>query len=150
MRSTRAALLLSYVTTLIGVGALPLALALAVMANGIFGYRLDQTLWPIVWLVGGPQSGPVTSLGRALGSSSEMVFQLEAVAGLVLVATNPLLTGIASAAGLTQGRPLAAMERVNNYDLPYVAPWLVFGVLHILVTLVLVWLTARSLGRARR
>jgi hypothetical protein len=31
-----------------------------------------------------------------------------------------------------------------------VAPWLVFGVLHVLVTLVLVWLTARSLGRARR
>jgi hypothetical protein len=121
------------------------------MANGIFGYRLDQTLWPVVWLVGGPQSSPVSSLGRSLGSQSEAVLQLEALAGLLIVATNPLLTGIASAAGLTQGRPLAAWESVGNtYELPYVAPWLVFGVLHVLMTLVLIWLTARSLGRTRR
>ena len=79
-----------------------------------------------------------------------LLLQFEAVVGQLLVATNPLLAGITSAAGLVLGRPLAAWERVGNVDLPYVAPWLLFGVVHLLVALVLIWLTARSLGRARR
>jgi hypothetical protein len=78
-----------------------------------------------------------------------LVFTLEAWGGQLLVASNPLLTGIASAAGLVQGRPIVGTERVANVDLVYVAPWLLFSGLHLLAALVLIWLTARALRRAR-
>lgn len=150
LRTTRAALLLSYVTTLIGVGALPLGLVLLVLGRGMFGYRFDETIWPLGWLINGPQGAPASGLGRTLGSENEVVLQIEAVVGQVLVATNPLLAGITSAAGLVMGRPLMAWERVgSNIDLPYVAPWLLFGVVHLLAALVLIWMTTRSLRRAR-
>jgi hypothetical protein len=125
---------------------------LMVLGNGLFGYRFDEAIWPLGWLINGPNGSPATSLGRTLGSSNPLLLQAEAVVGQLLVATNPLLAGIASAAGLVQGRPLVAWERVgsNNVDLPYVAPWLLFGVVHLLAALGLIWLTTRSLGRARR
>jgi ABC-2 type transport system permease protein len=152
LRTTRSALLLSYVTTLIGVAALPLVLVLLVMANGLFGYRLDATLWPLVWLVNGSQGSVFTgSATGSLGQPDVPLLQAEAVVGQLIVATNPLLTGIASAAALVQGRPIVGMERiVNNFDLPYVAPWLLFGALHVVASAVLIWLTARALRRARR
>ena len=55
MRTTRAALLLSYVTTLIGVGALPLGLVLMVLGRGMFGFRFDEAIWPLGWLINGSQ-----------------------------------------------------------------------------------------------
>jgi ABC-type transport system involved in multi-copper enzyme maturation permease subunit len=148
LRTTRAALLLSYVTTLVGVGALPLALVLLVLGNGLFSVRLDDSLWPLVWLVNGPQSSPFRGSGQS--PPSPPLLQTQAIVGQLIVATNPLLAGIASAAGLVQSRPLAGFERVANIDVLYISPWLLFGGLHLLVSLVLIWLTSRALGRARR
>jgi hypothetical protein len=65
------------------------------------------------------------------------------------VASNPLLAGIASAAGLVQGRPVVAVEQVAGAPLLYVAPWLLFAILHLLAAFALIWLTARALQRAR-
>lgn len=148
LRTTRAALLLSYVTTLLGVGGLPLALVLLFLGNGLFGVRLDDSLWPLVWLVNGSQTSPFRGSGQS--APSQTVLQAQAIVGQLAVATNPLLAGIASAAGLVQARPLAGFEHVGNVDLLYVSPWLLFSVLHLLAAIILIWLTARALGRARR
>lgn len=150
LRTTRAARLLSYVTTLVGVGALPLGLVLLGMASGLFGYRFDEMLWPLAWLMNGSQTFPWRALGGSATPQDAMLLQAGAVVGQLVVATNPLLAGIASAAGLVQGRPVLGMERSGWVDLPYVAPWLLFGILHLLAALLLIWLTTRSLGRARR
>jgi hypothetical protein len=64
-----------------------------------------------------------------------------------LMATNPLLTGVTSAAGLVAGRPPVGLERVTNVELLYVAPWLLFAVVHLLAAGALIWLTARTLRR---
>src|SRR4051794_39433256 len=79
LRTTRSALLLSYVTTLIGVGTLPLGLILMVLGNGLFGYRFDEAIWPLGWLINGPNGSPASSLGRSLGPSSPLLLQVEAV-----------------------------------------------------------------------
>jgi hypothetical protein len=98
-------------------------------------------------------NGSRVSLSRFGGSGEivgrELLLQAEAVIGQLLVASNPLLAGITSAAGLVQGRAVVAMERVDTLDLPYMAPWLLFGLLHVLTSAVLIWLTARCLRRAR-
>lgn len=148
LHSTRAAMLISYATTLLGVGGLPLALFLMVLANGVTGSRLDETLWPLVWLMNGPGSMPGLLGGSSFLATSSFVLQLEAVVGQLLIATNPLLAGITSAAGLVQGRGVVALEQTSPATLPYVAPWLLFGVLHVLANVWLIRLTARALRRA--
>jgi ABC-type transport system involved in multi-copper enzyme maturation permease subunit len=149
LRTTRGAMLLSYVTTLAGVGGLPLALVLAAVASGLFGIRPDPVLWPLVWLVNGPQSANLRFGGPGSAiDGSPLAIQLQAAAGQLLVATNPLLTGIVSAAGLVLGRPTLAVEEVSGIDLFYAAPWLLFSAVHLLATIVLIWLTARALRRA--
>jgi ABC-type transport system involved in multi-copper enzyme maturation permease subunit len=148
LRTTRSAMLLSYVTTLLGVGGLPLVLILFLIANGAFGVRLDDVLWPLIWLTNGPGSLPGRLGATAATLQSPLMIQVEAVIGQLLVASNPLLAGITSAAGLVQGRPIAAIEHSGSVDLPYVAPWLLFSVLHLLASVVLIWLTARCLRRA--
>jgi ABC-type transport system involved in multi-copper enzyme maturation permease subunit len=148
LRTTRAALLLSYVTTLLGVAGLPLALVLLFLGNGLVGSRLDEILWPLGWLINGPQNFPSRVFGANATPQSPSLLQLEAVVGQLLVASNPLLAGITSAAGLVQGRALAGVERVATIDLPYMAPWLLFGIIHLLAASLLIWLTARALRRA--
>ena len=132
LRTTRGAMLFSYVTTLLGVGGLPLILILLAISSGAFRARLDEVIWPLEWLMNGSR----VSLNRFGGSSAiaehEALLQTQAVIGELLVASNPLLTGITSAAGLVQGRPVVAMERIDTLDVPYVAPWLLFSVLHLL------------------
>jgi ABC-type transport system involved in multi-copper enzyme maturation permease subunit len=148
LRSTRSAMLLSYATTILGVGGLPLALVLIVLSNGLVGSRLDVVLWPLAWLVNGPQV-PTYRFGiPGVGPPSAPLLQLEGAAGQLAVASNPLLAGIASAAGLVQGRPLVGVEQIGTVEVVYVAPWLLFAILHLLATLVLIWLTTRSLRRA--
>jgi len=147
LRTTRGALLLSYITTLAGVGGLPLAFMLALLGNGLFGTRnMDDLLWPLAWLLNGPQW-----LGNRYSGNAQVLnpvtMQLEAVVGQLLMATNPLLTGVTSAAGLVAGRPVIALERVANVELLYVAPWLLFTGVHLLVAGALIWLTARTLRR---
>jgi hypothetical protein len=51
--------------------------------------------------------------------------------------------------GLVQGRSIVGVEQIGTLDLPYVAPWLLFSVLHALASVVLIWLAARCLRRAR-
>jgi hypothetical protein len=147
LRTTRGALLLSYITTLAGVGGLPLAFLLALLGNGVFGIRdLDDLLWPLAWLMNGPQW-----LANRYGGDAQVLepltMQVGAIIGQVLMATNPLLTGVTSAAGLVAGRPVVGLERAANVDLLYVAPWLLFVVLHLLAAGALIWLTARTLRR---
>ena len=103
LRTTRGAMLFSYVTTLLGVGGLPLVLILLAISSGAFGARLDEVIWPLEWLMNGSR----VSLNRFGGSGAiaehEALLQTQAVIGELLVASNPLLTGITSAAGLVQG-----------------------------------------------
>jgi ABC-type transport system involved in multi-copper enzyme maturation permease subunit len=148
LRTTRGAMLFSYLTTLLGVGGVPLVLVLAVVASSLFGFRAEDALWPLSWLLNGPQTSSLRFSGGA-GVPAATPMQLEAAAAQAVVASNPLLAGVASAAGLVQGRPLVGVERVANADLVYVAPWLLFGGLHLLAALVLIWLTARALRRPR-
>lgn len=149
LRTTRGAMLLSYVTTLLGVGGLPLVLILLAISSGAFGARLDEVIWPLEWLMNGSR----VSLNRFGGSGAiadrALLLQAEAVAGQLLVASNPLLAGITSAAGLVQGRAVVAIEKIDTLGVPYMAPWLLFSILHVLASIVFVWLTARCLRRAR-
>jgi ABC-type transport system involved in multi-copper enzyme maturation permease subunit len=149
LRTTRGAMLFSYITTLLGVGGLPLVLILFVVANGAFGVRLDDVLWPLAWLANGSSISPGRLGGAAAIAQRPLLLQIEAVIGQILVASNPLLAGITSAAGLVQGRSTVAVEHVAGIDLLYVAPWLLFSILHVLASVVLIWLTARCLRRAR-
>ena len=149
LRTTRSAMLFSYVTTLFGIGGIPLVLVLFVIANGAFGVRLDEVVWPLEWLMNGSR----VSLSRFGGpggiAQREMLLQAQAVIGQLLVASNPLLTGITSAAALVQGRSVVGLEQVDTLTVPYVAPWLLFTILHGLASIVLIWLTARCLRRGR-
>ena len=149
LRTTRGALLFSYVTTVLGVGGLPLVLLLLVIANGAFGVRLDEVIWPLEWLMNGSRASLSRFGGPNAVAQNATLYQAEAVLGQLLVASNPLLAGITSAAGLVQGRPVVAMEQIDTLDVPYVAPWLLFSILHVLASVVLIWLTARCLRRAR-
>jgi len=149
LRTTRGAMLFSYVTTLLGVGGLPLVLILFVIASGAFGVRLDDVVWPLEWLMNGSRVSSNRFGGSAAIAQGAVILQTEAVIGQLLVASNPLLTGITSAAGLVQGRSIVAVEQIDTLTLPYVAPWLLFSILHVLTSIVLIWLTARCLRRAR-
>lgn len=148
LRTTRAAVLLAYATTLLGIGALPFGLLTIVFFQGLLGSRLDAALWPATWLLNGPSSSSIVFArpGAAIESGQAWI-QFDAILAQLVVATNPLLAGIASAAGLTQGRPLVGVERVGTVDLLYVAPWLTFGVIHVLAIVLLIWLTVRALRR---
>jgi ABC-2 type transport system permease protein len=148
LRTTRAAVLLAYATTLLGVGLLPFALLMAVFFEGVLGGRTDFWLWPLAWLVYGPSGGglPFTQPG-AIVETGRLALQVDAIVAQVVVATNPLLAGVASAAGLTNGRPVVGVEQVGTVDLLYVAPWLTFGLMHLLAIVVLIWLTGRALRR---
>jgi ABC-type transport system involved in multi-copper enzyme maturation permease subunit len=149
LRSTRGAMLLSYATTLLAVAGLPLLLLLLVIVNGTFGVRLDEVVWPLEWLMNGSRVSPNRFGGPTAVAEWALLIQAQAIVGQVLVASNPLITGITSAAGLVQGRDLVAMDEIADVHLPYVAPWLLFSVLHVLGSAILIWLTARCLRRAR-
>ena len=149
LRTTRSAMLLSYATTLLGVGGLPVVLVLFLIANGTVGVRLDDVLWPLFWLMNGSQASAGRLGSSAVTGQGPLLLQIEAVIGQLLVASNPLLAGISSAAALVQGRSVVALERVADVDLPYVAPWLLFSGIHAIAAVVLIWLTARCLRRAR-
>jgi ABC-type transport system involved in multi-copper enzyme maturation permease subunit len=148
LRTTRGAMLFSYVTTLLGVGGLPLMFILLIIANGAFGIRMDDVLWPLAWLLNGPGASLNRAGNSVFAAQYPILVQIEAVVGQLLVASNPLIAGIASATGLVQGRPIASIEHAANIDIPYVAPWLLFAIQHVLTTTVLIWLTARCLRRA--
>jgi ABC-2 type transport system permease protein len=106
LKTTRAAMLLAYVTTLFGID-------------------------------------------HAVALQPPALIQIEGALGQLIAASNPLVTGFTSAIGLTQGRPLVGVEQVLSVELVYVAPWLLFSIVHLLAALVLIWLTARTLRRAR-
>jgi ABC-type transport system involved in multi-copper enzyme maturation permease subunit len=148
LRTTRGAMLFSYVTTLLGVAGLPLVLMLLAISSGAFGARLDEAIWPLEWLMNGTRVSS-SRFGSAGIASRETLLQAQAVIGQVLVASNPLLTGFTSAAALVQGRAVVAMEQIDTLNVPYVAPWLLFGIQHLLTSVVMIWLTARCLRRAR-
>jgi len=149
LRTTRAAMLFSYVTTLLGVAGLPLILVLLAISSGAFGARLNEVIWPLEWLMNGTRISVSRFGGAGEIAGRELLLQSQAVIGQLLVASNPLLTGFTSAAALVQGRAIVAMERIDVLDVPYVAPWLLFGILHVLTSAVMIWLTARCLRRAR-
>lgn len=151
MRSTRAAILLAYVATILGVGGLPFCLLLLIIGSGIFGARVETELWPLVWLLNGPQT-----VSNRLGPTDGDVFgggvllQFEAILGQLVMATNPLIAGITSASTLVRGRPIFSLDEIAGVDVLYVAPWLLFGIVHVLASVLLIWLTARALRRASR
>lgn len=148
VRTTRGALLLSYITTLAGVGGVPLAFLLALLGSGLFGTRyLEDALWPLIWLMNGPQALGSRFTANSAIIDSPLTMHVQAGVGQLLVAMNPLLTGVTSAAALVTGRPIVGLERVANVDLLYVAPWLLFAVVHLLTSGALIWLTARTLRR---
>jgi hypothetical protein len=150
LRTTRAAMLLAYVTTLLGVVALPFGLLMAALVEGVFGNRSDFWFWPAAWLLNGPTASGVMTRPGGLADAGPFAPRTDAILAQLAIATNPLLTGVTSAAGLTQGRPLYGVEQVGAAELLYVAPWLTFGVLHLLAIFVLIWLTGRALRRDAR
>ncbi|MCC7372211.1 MAG: ABC transporter permease subunit [Chloroflexi bacterium] len=147
LHTTRAAMLFSYVTMLLGTGGLPLLIVLLAIADGLFGLDMDETIWPLVWLINGAESTTRRMVGDGQSVDAALL-HAEAGLGQLLAASNPLIAGITSAAGQIAGRPLVAFEQVAGVELLYVAPWLVFAVLHLLAALVLIWQTSRVLRRA--
>jgi ABC-type transport system involved in multi-copper enzyme maturation permease subunit len=130
LRSTRAAVLLAYATTLAGTVVLPAAGILSIAASELlFGLRGN----PFGWLVGDPPT--------------EARVQLAAILGQLASATNPPLTGVFSAVTLTRGRGLVFTERLGGFDVTLVAPWLLFAVVHVAAIGLLLWLTVRALRR---
>jgi ABC-type transport system involved in multi-copper enzyme maturation permease subunit len=153
LRTTRGAVLMAYATMLVGVGGVPLVLFLGALSSGVLASGVGDRLWPVIWLVNGPSSSTLHSVfGRpeAQGALQSGWLPTEAIVAQVIVATNPLLAGIASAAGLVQGRPLVGMEQVAQTDVLYIAPWLLFAAVHLLAIVLLVWLTSRALRRDLR
>jgi ABC-type transport system involved in multi-copper enzyme maturation permease subunit len=148
VRTTRGAMLLSYITTLAGVGGMPLAFVLALLGSGLFGTRyMEDMLWPLIWLMNGPQALGSRFTTTSAVIDSPLTMHLQVGIGQLLVATNPLLTGVTSAAALVTGRPVVGLERVANVELVYIAPWLLFAAAHLLASGALIWLTARTLRR---
>ena len=117
LRTTRGAMLFSYVTTLLGVGGLPLVLRAArhrqrgvrdPSGRGDLAARMaDERLAGL--------GQPLRRRSAAVAENA-LLFQAEAVIGQLLVASNPLLTGITSAAALVQGRPIVAVEQIDTLD----------------------------------
>jgi ABC-type transport system involved in multi-copper enzyme maturation permease subunit len=149
LRTTRAAMLFSYVTTLIGTGGVPLIFLLLVIGDGLFRLDPDDTLWPLIWLVNGAESTSRRMANGHLADASPVLIHAQAMFGQLLAASNPLVAGITSASGFVGGRPIIGFEQVMHIDLLYVAPWLLFSIIHILASMVLIWLTGRALRRAR-
>lgn len=150
LRTTRGAVLMAYATMLVGVGGVPLGLLLLALFNGVLTGTNDDRIWPLAWLLGGPNSSAMQyTFGRpdAAVALRGGWLQVDAIVAQVLAATNPLLAGVASAAALVQGRPLVGTERVVQTDVLYVAPWLLFGIVHLLAIVLLIWLTGRALRR---
>ncbi len=132
--TTRAAVLLAYATTLIGVAMLPVGGVLVLLAGQLlFGSQGG----PVAWLFGNPFTQP-------------LAVQAAATLGQLAVATNPPLTSLVSALTLTQGKGIVFTERISGHDVLFAAPWLVFAALHVLAIGLLVCLTARALRRAAR
>ena len=133
LRTTRAAVLLAYATTLTGVAALPVGSLLFLVGGQV--------------LFGG--GGGLT--GWLLDDVSEpLVIQAASTLGQILLATNPPLTSLFSAVSLTRGEAVVFTERISGHDIVLVAPWLLFSLLHGLAIVLLVWLTARALRRSAR
>ncbi len=149
LRSTRAAMLFSYITMLVGTCGVPMLVLLMAIGDGLFGLDMDVWIWPLSWLING-----ATNTSSRMGNTSLMqvdvaVLHVQAWIGQLLAATNPLVAGIASAAALAEGRPVVGFERILQTDILYVAPWLLFGVVHLLASVFLIWRTGRCLRRAR-
>jgi hypothetical protein len=149
LRTTRAAMLFSYVTTLLGTAGLPLIILLLAIGDGMFGLDIDAVIWPLAWLINGAEQTTRQLENGDPSRLSATLLHTEAIIGQVVAASNPLMAGITSAAGLVAGRPVVAFEAVAQVELLYVAPWLLFAVLHVLASMVLIWLTGRALRRAR-
>lgn len=149
LRTTRAAMLFSYVTTLLGTAGLPLIILLLAIGDGLFRIDVDDLLWPLNWLINGPEQTTRGIENRGLDTITPVLIHAEAAFGQLLAATNPLIAGITSAAGLVAGRPVIGFEAVAQAELLYVAPWLLFAIIHALAALLLIWLTGRALRRAR-
>ena len=149
LRTTRAAMLLSYVTTLLGTAGLPLMILLLAIGDGLFRLDLDDLLWPLIWLVNGPEQVSRRLENGDPASIHAELLHIEAGVGQLLAASNPLFAGITSAAGLVAGRSPVGFETVAQVELLYVAPWLLFAIMHVLASLLLIWLTGRALRRSR-
>lgn len=149
LSTTRAAMLFSYVTMLLGTLGLPLLIFLMALGEGLFRMEIDEWIWPLAWLINGPEQTTRQLENNDLGGLSAVVLHLEATIGQLLAASNPLIAGVTSAAGFLEGRPLIAFETVAQTELLYVAPWILFAVMHVLATALLIWLTGRALRRAR-
>lgn len=149
LRTTRAAMLLSYVTTLVGTVGLPLILFLLAIGSSLFGFRAEEWIWPLAWLISGADMTSRRLENSDIAGTSAALLHLEAIVGQLLVASNPLIAGITSASGFVADRPIVGFERVLEADLLYVAPWVLFSIIHILTAAVLIWLTGRALRRAR-
>ena len=115
LRTTRAAVAAAYGSTVLGVLGLPVLALLILLAGEIFG-------------------APSNALPRVLFGGATFATpsdaQLVAIVGQVLVATNPPLTGVLSAVTLTQGHPLVFVERLGAHDVTFIAPWLLFLLVH--------------------
>jgi len=153
LKTTRGAVLLAYATMLLAVGGAPLALFLLALFSGVLGGMNNDRFWPIVWLLNGSTSSAMQytfSRPDAEIAARGSWLQFDAIVAQLVTASNPLLAGVASAAGLVQGRPIVGFERVGPVEVLYVAPWLLFGIVHLLAIVLLVWLTGRALRRDTR
>jgi ABC-type transport system involved in multi-copper enzyme maturation permease subunit len=150
LRTTRGAVLMAYATMLVAVGGVPLALVLLVLYGGALGDMNRDRFWPILWMIDGPtNTSLVSTFSRP---DAEIVLrggwlQFDAIVAQLVTATNPLLAGLASAAGLVTGRPMVGVERVGPVEVMYVAPWLLFAIVHLVAIVLLVWLTGWALRR---
>ena len=134
LETTRAAVLLAYATTALGVLGLPLVGVVIGIAGQLFGGLVSPILRVLF-----DSGGTLASPGEA---------QTVAMLGQLFVATNPALSGILSAAFLAQGRDPVFVERFGGHDVTLVAPWLLFSAVHVLAIALLILLTVRALRRA--
>ncbi len=135
VRGTRAAVALAYGTTALGVLGLPLAAFLAALVVQIVGY--SAAAYPIRLL-----EGRATLESEALAQLLAGLFQL-------LLASNPVLTGLFSAYVLSEGRGLLFEQGFGGHRVLYAAPWLLFALLHVVVSAALIACTVRRVDSRR-
>ena len=123
-------MLFSYVTTLLGVGGLPLVLILLAIASGAFGVAPGRG--DLAARMAHEQLARLAQPLRRLERASQNALLNSGPGGDRPTAgrQQPAAGRHHHAAGLVQGRPVVAVERIDTLDVPYVAPWLLFSVLH--------------------
>jgi ABC-type transport system involved in multi-copper enzyme maturation permease subunit len=132
VRSTRAAVALAYGTTALGILGLPVALFLGVLAAQLVGSS--------------PAAFPFRLIDGREVLESQQLAQIVAAIGQLLLATNPLLTGVFSAYALSEGHGLLFEESLGRQDVVFIAPWLLFALVHVIATAFLIALTGRAVG----